>query len=57
MDDEQCKLQNQSVIPGKTCMTWLVAGGSYAGALAAWAIQQYDWLFSGAISSSGVVNT
>lgn len=35
---------------------WVVIGGSYAGAMAAWFRYKYPHLAAGAISSSGVVN-
>ncbi|CAL6017754.1 Serine_peptidase [Hexamita inflata] len=51
-----CKDLNLQYIPGKTCVAWVVAGGSYAGAVSAWLMQQHPGLFAGAISSSGVVD-
>ena len=52
-DKSLCKVTQ---IPGKTCMKWMIAGGSYAGAVAAWITQQHPHLFAATISASGVVD-
>lgn len=43
-------------VPGKTCLRWIITGGSYPGALAGWIMQQHPNLFAASISSSGVVD-
>ena len=51
-----CEKSGTKYIPGKTCVAWMIAGGSYAGAIAAWISQQHPHLFAATISSSGVVD-
>lgn len=55
-DSEYCKQLNLSKIPGKTCLRWLIVGGSYPGAVSGWIMQQHPNLFAAGISSSGVVD-
>ena len=55
-DAELCQQIGETQIPGKTCVPWMIAGGSYAGAVTAWITQQHPHLFAASISSSGVVN-
>ncbi|CAL6094596.1 Serine_peptidase [Hexamita inflata] len=55
-DKQYCIAQGKTYIPGKTCLRWMIAGGSYAGAVSAWITQQHPHLFAASISSSGVVD-
>ncbi|CAL6088349.1 Serine_peptidase [Hexamita inflata] len=56
IDQEYCAGLGMTKVPGKTCLKWMVIGGSYAGAVSAWIAQQHPHLFAATISSSGVVN-
>lgn len=55
MDAKLCA-DPSSVRPGKMCLRWVVAGGSYPGALTGWITQQHPQIFAAGLSSSGVVN-
>ena len=56
IDKQFCEKNGAKYIHGKTCVAWMIAGGSYAGAVAAWISQQHPHLFAATVSSSGVVD-
>lgn len=60
MDDDLCPENRKDGsfkrIEGRTCLQWVIVGGSYPGAVTGWIYQRHPNLFAAALSSSGVVN-
>lgn len=60
MDDKLCPANSKDGsfkrIEGRTCLQWVIVGGSYPGAVTGWIYQRHPNLFAAGLSSSGVVN-